>query len=241
MKNIILTLILFQVVSCSKDRTSNENRNAIISETKQFKYFQTNGKLDSAIGTNEKLFFYYKDSLIDSIHRFRIYKKIDNSYFFGSNRSYKFEYLNGKLIEEKTGEYIYDSYKNSLYAYLHYPYNSTKYSHLSDTVIEQSWNNIPVKGYLNFKNQNLIKNIHIDDVYTYEYDDKYNPFNNFIGLNKLYNFRLFSHVIQNNSKNNIIKYSSRYETTHYSIEYNSTQNPTKIISTTPYKSEEIKY
>ena len=233
--------MIFQVFSCSKDITNTENRNAFITETLQFKYFQTKGKLDSAIGESEKLFFYYKDSLIDSIHRFVIYKKLDNTTFLGSYRSYKFEYSNGKLIEEKTGNYVYDFYKDTLYKYWHYPYNSTKYSYISDTLIEQSWNNNPVKGYLYFKNKNLIKNIYIDDVLTYEYDNKFNPLNNFVGLNKLYNFRLISHVLQNNSYNNVMKYFSRNETTLFSIEYNNTQNPIKIISSTPFRSEEIKY
>jgi len=218
--------------SCAKDTTSLiEDKNAVAKETKDWFYYSTNNKLDSMISkgsTSEKVYFFYKNNFIDSFIELIGYQNNKSEFHYRKNRSHKFIYIDEKLIQEKIGIYVYDYNLDTLYPYSKYPYDVHTYTHINDTFIEQQLFNNPNKGYLIFKNDNLVRSEDVNGISTYEYDNNINPLSNYLGLNKIYNNRLFLNTIQTGSINNVIKMNRYGKEFNLNIEYNSKLNPILI-------------
>jgi hypothetical protein len=231
MKNIIKILFLTFILSCSKNNfEETEDLNAIIEENQYWNFYSKNGYLDSAVSKNKnyKVVFFYSGNLIDSIVELSIHaKKLANkdTFVYLPKKHRKYYYINNLLVREKIDISLYDYNLDTTY-YL--KSNDLKYVQNYDNsiTITDVLNNY--KTFIYLKNNNIIKTINALGTKIFEYDNRKNPYINFIGFNRIYSHCNFSEIAEISSQNNVTKMIWENEIFEYKIEYNSKKNPTKI-------------
>lgn len=231
MKNIIKFLFFTFLLSCSKNNfEETEDLNAIIEENQYWIFYSKNGYLDSAVSKNknDKVIFFYSGNLIDSTVELSIQtKKLANkdTLVYLPKKHRKYYYVTNLLVREKIDKSLYDYYSDTTY-YL--KCNDLKYvqNYDSSMIVTDVLSNYRTFIYL--KNNNIIKTINASGTKLYEYDNRKNPYINFIGFSKIYIPYDFSEIAEVSSQNNVIKMIWENDTFEYNIEYNSKKNPIKI-------------
>lgn len=183
----LVLLLAITFLSCSKDGESTPNSASLIlpkkmSEGVDDTYYTYDGNkiVSKNYQVNYKRVYTYTGNLIT---------KIESFYYAKLLSTYDFTYTNGKITSMLDTEPPYAPIM-------------TTYIHNTDGTILYSSKN--ENGKLIFKNGNLIEwDMGINEIKTYEYDTKNNPFKNILGYSEL------SGITFEGFKNNIIKETNK--------------------------------
>lgn len=225
MKNIFLVLLAVVVLSgCSKDDEKNNSVNSLLIKKTESEdgivTYTYNGNKISEIASEiydlgkiirGKSVYTYEGGLIvkrQSFNENGTLSPFKEEFFYEDNKLKNYNFIDGEYIRKT----MYTHNNDGTVSFNTYKVNSeTK----AETYLDS--------GIYTFSNGNLIKYEDSNEIRIYEYDDKYNPFKNILGLSK---------ILGNTSNtNNVLKttiINKDFDSTNvnsYEYDYNSNGYP----------------